>query len=145
MRISTKGRYGTRVMVELARNHGRGPAKARDLARRQALSPKYVEQLCASLKTAGLVTPVRGARGGYTLSRAPDRISLREVFEALEGPLRLVHCTSDHARCPRARTCVTQEIWAEIEGRVNGVLETRTLQDLAEKRRNKEKAPDYHI
>ena len=147
MKISTRGRYGTRVMIELALHHGGGPVKVKDLAVRQELSAKYVEQIVARLKAAGLVTATHGAHGGYTLSRPPADIRLREVFETLEGPLSLVHCTADPARCSRSRVCVTQDIWGDIPDQIRRILESTTLHDMADRYRGKQQAvgPVYTI
>ena len=92
MKLSTRGRYGVRAMLELALNNGKGPVPLRDLALRQEISAKYLEQLLIPLKGAGLVKSVRGARGGYMLALEPARISLYDIVRSLEGPLAPVEC-----------------------------------------------------
>ncbi|MEK7477140.1 MAG: Rrf2 family transcriptional regulator [Candidatus Coatesbacteria bacterium] len=131
MRISTKARYGTRVMLELALSYGQGPVRVRDIAKRQGLSAKYIEQLVAGLKGAGLVTAVRGVHGGYSLARPPGRIRLLEVFERLEGSLSQLECHNCPGSCSREKACVARDVWAEVRRAVSGVLGAITLEDLA--------------
>ena len=131
MKLSTRMRYGTRAMVELARRYGKGPISLTDIARRQGLSDKYLEALLASLRNAGLVRSVRGAQGGYLLANPPERINLRQVFEALEGSEAYVYCTQDPNLCERADRCVTQGVWARMYRASMDVLESTTLADLS--------------
>ena len=127
-------------MLELALRHGSGPVRVRDIAVKQELSAKYVEQILSRLKAAGLVAATHGAHGGYTLARPPGQIRLREVFETLEGPLSLVHCTSRPDRCTRSRVCVSQDIWGEIQDQIGRILETTTVGDMADRYRGKQQA-----
>ena len=147
MRISTKARYGTRVMVELAMNYGNGPLRVREMAKRQGLSAKYIEQLIASLKGAGLVNAVRGVHGGYSLAKPPARISLLEVFERLEGSLNQLECRGCPGSCARDEACVTRDIWTEMRRAVAGVLESVTLEDMSARTRAQERAASamYYI
>ena len=135
MRISTKARYGVRVMLELALYYGHGPLGVRDMAKRQGLSAKYVEQLIASLKGAGLVTAARGVHGGYTLARPPVRITLLEVFERLEGSLAQLECHNCPGTCSRDKACAGRDLWTELRRAVAGVLESVTLEELAARSR----------
>jgi len=131
MKLSTKMRYGTRAMLELALSYKRGPINLREIAGRQQISHKYLESLIAMLRAGGLVRSVRGASGGHVLARSPDQITLREVFELLEGSEGLVHCTTNPESCEMAGLCVTQEVWAQMHGACMGVLESFTLEALA--------------
>lgn len=147
MRISTRGRYGSRVMLELALNYRKGPVQVKEIAKRQELSLKYIEQLIARLKASGLVKAVRGIHGGYVLSKSPSQIKLIEIFRVLEGPLALVACVDDPEICPRQELCVTRDIWAEIKGAVTRILTFTTLADMVERLQQKkqEASPMYYI
>lgn len=147
MKISTKGRYGLRVMLELGLNYGMEPLQVKEIAKRQELSPKYIEHLIASLKVAGLVKAVRGAYGGYILSKSPAQIKLIEVFEVLEGSVALVECVDDPDICSRQKFCVTRDIWAEMKGAIAKILASTTLDDMINRLKQKEQvaAPMYYI
>ncbi len=135
MRISTKGRYGARAMLELARHYDQGLLRANEIAESQMLSLKYLENLLATLKAAGLLISERGANGGYTLARPPAEITLLDVLRPLEDSLDIVHCTTaDDRRCERLDDCVTREVWVELREVAEQVLGGKTLQDLAERR-----------
>ncbi|MCJ7665661.1 MAG: RrF2 family transcriptional regulator [Actinobacteria bacterium] len=140
IRLSTKGRYGTRVMLELALNHGRGLILLRDIAERQEISIGYLEQIIPSLKTAGLVNSTRGAHGGYTLAKIPADITLKEIISALEGPLSLVECINDPKVCEKTDFCVTRDLWNNLGEKIDDFLETITLQHLVDKHRSKQKS-----
>jgi Rrf2 family transcriptional regulator, cysteine metabolism repressor len=131
MRLNTKMRYGTRAMLELALRHDQGPISLREVAEVQELSEKYLEALLGTLRAAGLVSSQRGPQGGYQLTRSPEAITLRDIFEALEGPEPLVPCTLDHAYCTRRAVCAAQEVWARMYEANMRVLETTTLAALA--------------
>ena len=137
MKLGTKTRYGTRAMLALALRYESGPLSAKEIAEKQELSPKYVESLLTLLRSAGLVRSIRGAKGGHMLARPPEQITLREIFEVLEGREGFVHCTSKPETCERASICVTQEVWAQMYAACMHVLESMTLEDL--QRRAKEK------
>ncbi|PKL14986.1 MAG: AsnC family transcriptional regulator, partial [Spirochaetae bacterium HGW-Spirochaetae-6] len=111
MKISTKSRYGLRIMRYLAQNHNSEPVKLGDMAKNENLSEKYLEQIIISLKAANLVKSVRGANGGYFLSKKPDQQSVLEIIEKLEGPLHFVNCVEDHTLCERSKDCVTRKLW----------------------------------
>jgi Rrf2 family protein len=130
MKLSTKTRYATRAMLDLALNSGEEVVSARELAARQNISAKYLEQLLASLRSAGLVRTVRGARGGHTLSRHAGEINLREIYEVFEGAEGLVECTTSPELCERSDTCVTQDVWAELYDASMEILESITLEEL---------------
>jgi Rrf2 family protein len=144
MKISTRTRYGIRAILELAANYGKAPMQIRVIAENQDLSVKYLEQLMAMLKSAGLVKSVRGAKGGYILAKKPDEIKLTEVFCCLEGPLITVECLEDQSACVRIADCVSRLLWAKVQQAVMGVLESTTLQDLLDQAK-KEKSTNYQI
>lgn len=114
MKFSTKGRYGARLMLELALNYERGPVLLKDVAERQEISEKYLGHLIAPLKASGLINSSRGAHGGYLLAKPPQDISLAEVVQAVEGNLALVECVSSPKVCRRISICVMREIWTQV-------------------------------
>ena len=130
MKISTRGRYGTRMMLDLAAHHDQGPTPLREIAKRQDLSVKYLEQLIIPLKAAGYIRSVRGARGGYTLARKPDKISVGQIIKVLEGGLSLVDCVEDPKVCERERNCPTRDIWLRMSDRLMEELSSLTLRDV---------------
>jgi Rrf2 family cysteine metabolism transcriptional repressor len=148
MKLSTKGRYGARAMLELALHYGEGPVSVREIAERQEISERYLENLMISLLSQGLVTSVRGKGGGFTLARAPENIRLLEVIRATEGSLSPVACLDEPDACRRAGSCVTIEIWEMLKQSLTGVLGSITLRDMANKyaqKTGREEAPMYYI
>ncbi len=133
MKISTRTRYGTRAMLEIALDYGAGPVKIKDIAQRQGISVKYLEQLIAILKSAGFVRSLRGARGGYVLAKAPNKIKLGDIFRSLEGPESTVECLDNKQYCNRSADCVVRQVWAQMQGAIESVLNSVTLQDLIER------------
>lgn len=139
MKISTKGRYALRLMLDLALSDPGVPVPLRDVAQRQDISDKYLEQIVTPLSRAGLVRSVRGAGGGYLLTRAPSEYTVGEILRPLEGSLAPVSCVDGSECCGRADQCVTVEVWREIQQAVAGVVDHITLADLV--RRYYEKCP----
>jgi Rrf2 family protein len=137
MKMSTKGRYGLRVMLELALRHGSGPIMMSVIAQSQDISRKYIHSLLTSLKAAGLVRSVRGAGGGYVLATEPSKILLSDVVQALEGAFFPVDCVGDSTLCDRSDFCVTREVWSELGIAIEKVLSKMTLEQLASKQRAK--------
>lgn len=133
MKLTTRGRYGARLMVDLAGYYAEGPVPLAEIARRQNISAKYLEQLIIPLKAAGLVRSIRGARGGYQLARKPEEINLGEIIEVLEGDLALVDCVTDPELCDRAKYCPTRTIWVETSEYLKKQLFSRTLQDVLDR------------
>jgi Rrf2 family protein len=133
--FSTKGEYGVRLMVQLARHYGTGPASLAGIAAEEDLPRAYLEQLVVSLREAGLVTSTRGAHGGYELARKPDEITMSAVLRALEGPIAPMICASDnpeHATtCDRSTFCTVNVLWVRVRDAVTGALDSMTLADLA--------------
>ena len=138
MKISTNIRYGTRAMLELACHYGEGTMELREIAEKEDISAKYLEQVIVPLRTAGLVKSVRGSKGGYTLAKPPSDISLREIFEGLEGPVNLVDCLIDAEACQRTSTCVTREIWKEVSDVIEKIFSSVTLEEMVNRKRKKE-------
>ena len=134
MKLSTKIRYGARAMLELATHYGEGPIELREIARRQDISIKYLEQVMIPLRTAGLVKSVRGAKGGYVLAKPPSGISLDDVVNTLEGPLYLVDCVGDPKACRRSSRCVTRDVWKDVSQALHAVLKSMTLEEMVRRR-----------
>jgi Rrf2 family protein len=137
VRLSTKCRYGTRAILDIALNGEDGPVHLKDLAKRQKLSMKYLEQIVPGLKVAGLIHSHRGANGGYTLAKTPERIKLLEIIEALEGCLITVDCTADPNLCERTNECAVHDVWAETQSAMRATLNSITLADLATQQKTK--------
>ena len=147
MKLSTRGRYGTRALLDLALHQGEGPVLLKDIAQRQQISLRYLEHLITPLLAAGIIRSTRGARGGVWLAKSPQEIKLSEVIRLLEGSIAPAECVNDPMTCPRSDLCVTRDIWAELKKAMNGVLESVTLQDLVERQKRKEQPEEvmYHI
>jgi len=133
MRLSTRSRYGVRLMLALAVNKQKKPVFLKDIAHSEEISEKYLSQIIIPLKGKGLVTTFRGAHGGYLLSKPASEISLREIIEPLEGDLSLVDCISNPGVCDRANACATREVWDEMSSLLLNFLDTFTLEDLIKK------------
>ncbi len=139
-RLSTKVRYGTRVMLELALNYGEGHMLLKNIANKQDISVGYLEQIMPSLKAAGFIHSSRGAHGGYTLARLPEEITLSEIFASLEGPISLAECINSPEVCDRADFCVTRDLWDEVSENIDNTLRSKSLQDLVHKHKDKQKS-----
>lgn len=146
MKMSTKGRYGVRLMLDLALHNGGGPVMLKDIARRQGISEKYLWNLINPLKTVGLVQSIRGARGGYKLAKKPSEISLKDIMKVLEGPLCLVDCVENPSTCERSPTCITRDVWCEASENFMKTLEAMTLEKLVDRHRGRiEATAEYNI
>lgn len=132
MKISTKGRYALRLMLDLALCPSGEYIKVKDIAARQEISDKYLEQIIAVLGKAGYVKSVRGASGGYRLTRSPADYTVGMILRLTEGSLAPVACLEDEVnQCPRFQQCATVEVWKRLQQAVNSVVDTMTLADLA--------------
>ena len=138
MKISTKIRYGARAMLELAFHYGEGPIELKEIARKEDISLKYLEQVINPLRSAGLVKAIRGSKGGYALAKHPSAICLYDVVETLEGPLNLVECLHDPKACEKVPSCVTRDIWKEISDAISKVFYSVTLEDMVNRKKEKE-------
>jgi Rrf2 family cysteine metabolism transcriptional repressor len=130
MKLSTRMRYGTRALLDLALREDDGPVSLKNIANRQGISLKYLERIFSCLQVSGLVHGVRGACGGYRLARSPAMITLRQMYESLEGQDPVVGCTAHPQACSRAETCVTQQVWSQLNDICMETLDSITLDDL---------------
>lgn len=133
MKLSTRGRYGTRMMLDLAQHQGQGPVQIGDIAKRQDISVKYLEQLIIPLKKANYIRSVRGPRGGHMLAIPPENITVGEIVRILEGGIDLTDCIRNPKICPRSEHCVTRDIWAETTYAIYDKLNTITLANMIER------------
>ena len=138
MKLSTRGRYGTRALLDLALHSDESPVHLKDIARRQQISLPYLEHLVAPLVSGEIIRSIRGARGGISLLKPPEKIRLSEVIRLLEGSIAPVECVNHPDICPRAGFCATCDLWRELKRAMDRVLETTTLQELVERQRQKE-------
>jgi Rrf2 family protein len=147
MKISTKIRYGARAMLELASHYGEGPIELKEIAKKENISLKYLEQVINPLRGAGLVKAVRGSKGGYSLAKPPSEICLYDVVETLEGPLNLLECLRDSKVCQKVPSCVTRDIWQEVSEAISKIFYSVTLEDMVNRKRDKEErnSPMYQI
>jgi Rrf2 family protein len=145
MRISTKGRYALRLMIDLAMHDSGSPISLKDVAKRQEISDKYLEQIIAVLNRAGYVRSVRGAQGGYMLRKQPEEYTVGMILRLTEGSLSPVPCieADDEVNCDKQADCVTLILWKKINDAVRDVVDSTTLQDLVDWQR--EKNGDYVI
>ena len=133
MRISTRGRYALRLMLDLATNYTGKPIRLKDVAKRQEISDKYLEQIISILNKAGYVRSIRGPQGGYLLTRQPEEYTVGMILRLTEGSLAPVACLeSDVNTCDRSENCVTLRVWEKLKDAIDGVVDHITLADLLE-------------
>ena len=133
MKVSTKGRYALRMMLDLASNNNGSPMSLKDIAKRQNISEKYLEQIISILNKAGYVTSVRGAQGGYTLRRDPAEYTVGMILRLTEGSLAPVACVEDEeVACERVNSCATVMVWKKLNDAINDVVDNITVQDLVD-------------
>lgn len=133
MKISTKGRYALRLMLDLALNNTGEPVRIRDIAARQEISDKYLEQIISTLNKAGYVKSIRGPQGGYHLAREPEKYTVGMILRLTEGPLAPVPCLDGEVNtCERQDTCVTLRLWRMLDTAISDVVDKVTLADLVE-------------
>lgn len=130
MKVSTKGQYGIRAMFDLATYYGKGPVPISKIAAHQGVSIAYLEQLFSVLRKAGVIESVRGAQGGFTLTKRPEEITLGDILIPLEGQLAPVKCVSHNEECESISKCPSWIIWKKLNDRINGVLDSITLGDI---------------
>lgn len=147
MKISTKGRYGVRFMMDMAYHEKDGNVTLGTVARRQDISEKYLWQVVNPLKKKGLILAVAGPRGGYRLARAATDITLRDILEVLEGENALVSCAKEPAVCQRSNACASREVWKDVDKKIAIVLDSITLADMNEKQlaMSREPIQDFSI
>lgn len=138
MKISTRARYGTRAMMDIAMHSHEGPVMVKDIAQRQQISPRYLEQLLFNLKLAGFITSVRGVRGGFLLARPAKNIKLLDIVQALDGSIAPVSCVDQPDLFARSKYCAAHDLWCEIKMATHKILNSVTLADLVLKQKKKE-------
>ncbi|ARC84616.1 Rrf2 family protein [Clostridium argentinense CDC 2741] len=131
MKLSTKGRYGVKAMVDLAIRYGKEPISIKTISERQNISEYYLEQLFSTLRKSGLIKSIRGAMGGYVLGKAPDEIRIYDILEVLEGPIEISHCL-DTESCNNIDCCATRLVWKKIKDSIDNVTMSITLKDIVE-------------
>ena len=140
MKLSTRSRYGLRAMLALVIHEGDGPMMTKEIADKQNLPATYLEQLMLALRKAGLVNATRGAKGGYVLARGPERISLAQIIEALEGTLDIADCADVPSCCLDPNACALKDVFAEANKALYDVFDRVSIAELAERQRAKEGA-----
>ena len=145
MKLSTKTRYGTRAIIDIAQNYENGSTMLKDIAARQSLSPKYLDHILSAMRRAGLIRNIRGKGGGYILSKTPVNISVKDILEAVDGSFEPVECLSNTDLCDKVPVCGTRDVWLRMKEAVDGVLEEATLQSLLEKNSLNKNLSNYSI
>ena len=136
MKISTKGDYGIRALIELTHHFGEArPMQSGEIAARQKIPESYLEQLLTTLRRAGFIRSVRGPQGGHALIREPRDLRVSEVIEALEGSIMPIDCLDDTSLCSRSGGCAQREMWQAVREAILNVLDNTTIGDLAERER----------
>ncbi len=144
MKVSSRGEYGVRAMVALARHYGDGPMSIAAVAKDSSVPSAYLEQLIGPLRRAGLVESKRGAQGGYQLTRSPDLVRVGEVYRVMEGPVAPMDCVSEDPAdqtCPLIEGCETRPVWLAVRDSIAATLDSMTLADLVEQGRRRRPSP----
>lgn len=145
MKISTRGRYAVRLMLDLALNGTDQYVTIKSIAERQEISSKYLEQIISDLNRAGFVKSIRGAQGGYKLTRPLETYTVGAILRLIEGSLVPVACMEDEPnQCPRSETCITLDVWKQVDEAVSSVVDNITLADLVRKAREKTANVNVH-
>jgi Rrf2 family protein len=146
MRITTKGDYATRALQDLALHYGSGPIPIDQIAVRQGLPVRYLEQLLLTLRRAGILQSKRGVNGGYTLARPPAEITLGAILRAVDGPLEPISCLAEAPRepCAREAVCAMRGVWGDVHRAVTAIVDRTTLQDVCDRSRVAAAGPDDH-
>ena len=148
MKISTKGRYGLRILMDLALHQTEKPRLIRDIAKSQQISEKYISRLVIALRKAGMIRSVRGVNGGFHIAMKPEEITLLDVIEVMEGPLSIVDCVSMPKKCTHSEHCAPREVWCKLNDDIRGLMRGTTLADILasyEKQNAKDGDMDYCI
>ncbi len=147
MKLSTRGRYGTRLLLELASHNDGKPVLLKDIAKNQEISLPYLEHIVAPLVAAGIVKSTRGVHGGVWLAQPPQDIKIGDVVRLLDGPTAPVDCVVDPDTCHRSPTCAARDLWCELRDTIDNVLDAVTLEDLVKRQAKKDegKGPAYQI
>jgi len=147
MKLSTRGQYATRALLDLALHQDEAPILLKDISRRQQISQRYLEHLITPLIAAGIIVTTRGPKGGVSLAKPPEEIRLDEVIQLLEGAISPVECVNNPDTCMRSGSCATREVWDELRQTMTGFLKSITIRDLMERQREKENSTQvmYYI
>ena len=148
MKISTKGRYGLRILMDLALHESEKPRLIRDIAKSQQISEKYISRLVIALRKAGMIRSVRGVNGGFHIAMKPEDITLLNVIEVMEGPLSIVDCVSAPKCCTHSKDCAPREVWCNLNENIRTLMSGTTLADIlaSYERQNKDRGDmDYCI
>ncbi len=143
MRVSTRGRYALRLMLDIASNDQNGPVRVKDIAARQDISVKYLEQIISTLTKAGCLSSIRGPQGGYRLAVPAEKISVGTILRLAEGDLSPVACVDTAFDCPNIDDCVTVRIWRELDEAISSVIDKYSLQDLLDWQGKKKTGQTY--
>lgn len=139
MKLSTKGKYGIKAMVDLAIHYGKLPTSIKSISKRQNISEYYLEQLFSSLRKAELIKSIRGAQGGYILNKAPSEISIADILDILEGPIEISECL-ENGQCSNKSFCASRLFWAKLKKSIDSVTQSMTLQDVIDDFNNEKNA-----
>jgi len=148
MKLSTRARYGLRAIVDLATYYNTKPVMLKDIAKRENISLKYLEQIMIKLTGAGIVQGIRGLKGGFVLSKPANEITLYEIIKALEGSLSPVGCIDQPKLCKKFNDCVTKFVWQKLKNAISDVLNSITLEDIVQQKKEKNlknKSSEYFI
>ncbi len=147
MRLSTKARYGTRALLEIALHEGNYPIQLKDIAENQQISLPYLEQLMRPLVAGGYVSSSTGPKGGVSLAMHPWDIKIIDIIQLYEGSIALVSCVDNPDTCDRSSSCVTRDLWSDLKNAMSDVLGSRTLQDLINQKKEKDEKQEamYYI
>ncbi len=130
MKLSTRGRYGTRLMVELAKHYGKGPINMSTISENQNIPIKYLEQIIIPLKRANLIKSVRGPKGGHMLAKSPEKISVWEILTFVEGKLSLIDCVIDDSACESSAECPIRPVWGKAYASMKKIFEKTSLKSV---------------
>lgn len=139
MKLTTKCRYGVRAILEISKNYGRCPTKRKDISRIQNIPDSFLENILIDLKHNGIISSIRGAKGGFVLKRAPKDISMYDILSSLEGKLILVDCVHAPDVCKKSGDCVVRGVWGKLQQAQEDILKETTIQSLLEEEGEKKK------
>ncbi|UCC12772.1 MAG: Rrf2 family transcriptional regulator [candidate division WOR-3 bacterium] len=130
MKVSSRFRYGLRLLVDLAANYKKGPVLLKEIARCEKISKKYLEQIVITLRAAGIISAIRGSKGGYFLTKSPNKIKILDVYKILEGQFAPVDCLDNKRICTLTETCPTRPLWTLLSDAIKKTFQNVTLADL---------------
>jgi Rrf2 family protein len=147
MRISTRTRYGMRLMINLARNFNNGYSLLKDVAKSESISEKYLSLIVIPLKSAGFLNATRGSRGGYSLAKPPSEIGIKDIIETMEGDLCLIECVKNKSTCNKSSNCVSRDLWLGLSNEIVEHLSALTLEDIItmQNTKNEKLVNNYYI